>query len=240
MDANSEVKPAEWGKRRSPRMGLTQCTGALDASGYPKPLFKEHPMSSSTLAAEDTSVSSNRIATALAVGSVLAALGSVAYMSMTSLPGREAYLHPVNTMGGIGATIGVVVLALTLVRWRTTTLPAWAILCTAAGLAMIAPHAWFSATGVRAVAGQVDNAEFERLFFEQPWMLAMMVPKAMLCLVGFIALGLAGWRQRSLPRSSSVLLILAGVLSIWPPYPPGLLLASTALFIASRSMRRSP
>lgn len=197
-------------------------------------------MSSSTLRAETTSVSSDGIATALAIGSVLAALGSIAYISMNGLPSREAYLHPVNTVGGIGATIGIVVLALALVRWRRTTLPAWAILCTAAGLVMILPDAWFGATGIREVAGQVDNAEYERLFVDGPWMLAMMVPKAMLCLVGFIALGLAGWRQRSLPRSSSVLLILAGVLSIWPPYPPGLLLASTALFIASRSMRRSP
>lgn len=197
-------------------------------------------MSSSTLRAETTSVSSNGIATALAVGYVLAALGAIAYMGTVGLPPREAGLHPVNTVGAIGATIGVVVLALALVRWRTTTLPAWAILCTAAGLVMIAPHAWFNATGARAVAGQVDNAEYERLFFEQPWMLAMLVPKALLCLVGFIALGLAGWRQRSLPRSSSVLLILAGVLSLWPPYPPGLLLASAALFIASRSMRRVP
>ena len=67
----------------------------------------------------------------------------------------------------------------------------------------------------------------------------MSVPKMVLGLVGFIALGLAGWRQRSLPRSSSVLLVLAGVASLWPPYPPGLLLASIALFIASRSMARS-
>lgn len=197
-------------------------------------------MSSSTLRAETTSVSSNGIATAFAVGSVLAALGSVAYISLTGLPPREAYLHPVNTVGAMSATIGVVVLALALVRWRTTTLPAWAILCAAAGLVMIAPDAWFDATGVRAVAGQVDNAEFERLFFAEPWVMAMSVPKAVLGLVGFIALGLAGWRQRSLPRSSSVLLVLAGVASVWPPYPPGLLLASAALFIASRSARKTP
>ena len=63
----------------------------------------------------------------------------------------------------------------------------------------------------------------------------MSVPNMVLCLVGFIALAVAGWRQRSLPRSSSVLLVLAGLVSVFPAYPPGLLLASAALFIASRS-----
>ncbi|MGH3715101.1 MAG: hypothetical protein ACRDT4_16805 [Micromonosporaceae bacterium] len=184
---------------------------------------------------ETTSLSSNGIATAFAVGSVLASVGCVAYIAMNGMPPREAYLHPVNSVGAVSATVGVVVLALALARWRTTTLPAWAILCAAAGLVMIAPNAWFDATGVRAVAGQVDNAEFERLFFEEPWILAMLVPKAVLGLVGFIALGLAGWRHQSLPRSSGVLLVLAGVASLWPPYAPGLLLASAAFFVASRS-----
>ena len=36
-----------------------------------------------------------------------------------------------------------------------------------------------------------------------------------------------------------MLLVLAGVASLWPPYPPGLLLASAALFIASRLATRS-
>ena len=85
----------------------------------------------------------------------------------------------------------------------------------------------------------MTDQEFERLIFEASWIFVMHVPKTVLSLVGYVAVGVAGWRQRSLPRSSSVLLVQAGVASLWPPYPPGLLLASAALFIASRSATRS-
>jgi hypothetical protein len=195
-------------------------------------------MSSSTVPAETTSASSNGVATALAIGSVLAALGCVGYISLNGGTPRESVSNPLSTVAGVIATVGVVVLALTLARWRTT-LPAWALTVAAAGLVIVAANAWFQATGVRAVSDHTTDKEFERLLFEAPWIIAMFVPKMVLGLVGFIALGVAGWRQRSLPRASCVLLVLAGVLSIWPPYPPGLLLASIALFIASRSMARA-
>ena len=192
-------------------------------------------MSSSIMSAETTSVSSRATATALAVGSVLAVLGSVAYISLNGGTPREAFSNPLGTVGGVIATVGVVVLALTLAKWRTT-LPAWALMVAAAGLVIVAANAWFQATGIRAISDHTSDAEFERLIFEASWIIVMHVPKMVLGLVGFITLGVAGWRQRSLPRASCVLLVLAGVASLWPPYPPGVLLASIALFIASRSM----
>jgi hypothetical protein len=196
-------------------------------------------MSTSTVSPEATSASSNRVSTALAIGSVLAALGCVGYISLNGGTPRESFSNPVSTVAGIAATIGAVVLALTLAKWRTTTLPAWALTVAAAGLVMVAANSWFAATGIRAIADHTDNEQFKELMFEAPWLIAMSVPNMLLCLVGFIALAVAGWRQRSLPRSSSVFLVLAGLASVFPAYPPGLLLASAALFIVSRSEARS-
>ena len=101
-------------------------------------------MSISTIPPSTTSVSSNQIATALAIGSVLAALGCLGYISLNSGTPRESFSNPVSTVAGTVATVGVVVLALTLARWRTT-LPAWAFMVAAAGLVIVAANAWFQA-----------------------------------------------------------------------------------------------
>ena len=109
-------------------------------------------MSTSTAFPDTTSVSSNQIATALAIGSVMAALGCLGYISLNGDTPRESYSNPVNTVAGIAATIGAVVLALTLAKWRTTTLPSWALTVSAAGLVMVAANSWFAGTGIRAIA----------------------------------------------------------------------------------------
>jgi hypothetical protein len=66
--------------------------------------------------------------------------------------------QPVNTVAGIAATIGAVVLALTLAKWRTTTLPSWALTVSAAGLVMVAANSWFAGTGIRAIADHQQRA----------------------------------------------------------------------------------
>ena len=195
-------------------------------------------MSSSTVSPMATSVSSKGTATALAVGSVLAVIGCIAFMSLNTGIPRESFSSPVSTVGGVAATAGAVMLALALVRWRTT-LPTWALAGASAALVIVAANAWFMAIGIRAISDHTSNQEFDRLTHEAPWLFGMQAPVAVLGLVSYIALAVAGWRQRSLPRASSVLLVLAGLASVWPVYPPGLLLASIALFIASRSVARS-
>ena len=120
-------------------------------------------MSTSTASPDTTSVSSNQIATALAIGSVLAALGCLGYISLNGDTPRESFSNPVNTVAGIAATIGAVVLALTLAKWRTTTLPAWALTVSAAGLVMVAANSWFAGTGIRAIADHTSNEQFKDL-----------------------------------------------------------------------------
>ncbi len=200
-------------------------------------------MSTSSLSTDTSTTSPKGTATTIAVGCVLSGIGAAAYMgSILFDPGltpREWSSTIFNTVQGALTTMGVVILALGLARWRTT-LPTWAVMSAAAGLVIVAANAWFHGVGVRAISDHTTNQEYERLIFDAPWILiGMTLPKMVLGLASFITLGVVGWRQGSLPRSSSVLLVLAGLLSLWPPYPPALLLASTALFIASRAIARS-
>jgi len=193
----------------------------------------------SILQSKDTTAASNGTLTAIAVGCVLSGIGAAAYMGSIAFdPGlspREWASTTFSTALGAVTTLGVVILALALARWRTT-LPTWALLGAAAALVIVAANAWFYATGIRAVSDHTADQEFERLMFNAPWLLiGMSLPRMILGLVSFITLAVVGWRQRSLPRSSCAVLVLAGLFSLWPMYPPQLLLASIAFFIASRS-----
>lgn len=174
------------------------------------------------------------LANAFGVGSVLAALGSLGYISLNWMDSpREAFMHPVGVVSCTIATIGIVVLALALARWRTS-LPGWAVLTAAAGLAFTAAGAWFFATGVVAIGEFTDDDLFEEIGTDG-WMIAMWIPKIVLCLVAFAALAISGWRSGAIPRSASAAFGVAAVASLMPVHPPGILFASLALFLVSRT-----
>jgi Na+/melibiose symporter-like transporter len=188
---------------------------------------------STITASVETRSSSKSLSTAFSVGAVLAIIGSLGFISLNGLSPREAYAHPVGIVTCILSAIGCLVLAFALMRWRTT-LPGWAVVTSAAGVFIAAANAYAQGTVIVAAATNTDNELFNKLFFESPWTLGSMAPKSLLCLVGFLALAIAGWRQRSIPRFAAALLGIAGIVSIWPPYPPGIILASIALFLISR------
>lgn len=191
-------------------------------------------MSTSTTGAEIRRDSGSvALSVALSLGAVLATVGSLGFISLNSLPPREAYAHPVSIVTCALAAIGCLVLSLALVRWRTT-LPAWAVLAAAAGLIFASASAYAQGTFTVAAATKTDNALFDQLFFGSPWVLGGMVPKSLLCLAGFLAMAIVGWRRRSIPRLAAVLLGVAAILSIWPPYPPGVIVASVAIFVIAR------
>lgn len=178
------------------------------------------------------------LAEALGVGSVLAAVGSIGYISLNSIDSaREAYMHPVGIVSCMVATVGIVVLALGLAQWRTS-LPGWAVMTTAAGLAFTAAGAWFFATGIVAIGELTDDELFEDIA-TQGWMFAIWVPKVVLCLVGFAALAVTGWRSRAIPRPAAAAFGLAAVASLMPVHPPGILPASLAVFLISRTRPES-
>lgn len=170
------------------------------------------------------------------LGAVLAVLGSLGFISMNGLPPREAFAHPVGVAGSALAAVGCLVLSLALVQWRSP-LPRWAVLTSAAGVWVAGATAWAQSTFVVAAATKTDNQLFDTLFFESPWVLGGMLPKSLLCLVGFLGIAISGWRRRSIPRSAAGAFALAGLLSLWPPFPPGLIVASVALLVISRTDR---
>jgi hypothetical protein len=191
-------------------------------------------MFTSTMPAEARPhVRSRSLSAALALGAVLATLGSLGFISLNSLPPREAYAHPVSVVTCAMATIGCLILSFALLRWRST-LPGWAVVASAAGLFFAAASAYAQGTFTVAAATKTDNELFDELFFGSPWVLGGMLPKSLLCLAGFLALAIVGWRRRSIPRAAAALLGFAGILSIWPPYPPGVIAAAIAIVLIAR------
>lgn len=185
-----------------------------------------------------TDAPDSRVRTTLSVGSVLAAIGALSYIAVIifepDLTNREAFLSPGSVVAGVAATFGLVMMMFSLLRWRTP-LPSWAILTAAAGMFFAAANAWYVGTMAVAVADATTDTPFEDIG-ESAWFLAGSAPKMLLCLVGFVALGIAGWRQRSIPRAAAVILVLAGLASVAiPPFPPGVLLASIAFYLIAGS-----
>lgn len=172
----------------------------------------------------------------LLVGAALAAVGSLGYVSLNSLPPREASLHPVGVVSAALTAIGCLALGMGLLRWRTT-LPRWAVVAAAAGVWFAGATAWALSTFVVAAAQGTTNAHFDELFFNSPWVLGGMAVKSLLCFPAFLGLACAGWRQRSVPRAAAFTLGLAAVLSLWPPYPPGLIVAAIAFTLIARPRR---
>ncbi|TDE35704.1 hypothetical protein [Actinomadura sp. 6K520] len=165
-------------------------------------------------------------------GPALIVAGSLGFIALNGLPPREAYHHPVNVVASALAAVGCLIVSLALARWRTA-LPQWAVLASAAGVWFAGAVAWGQATIIVAAAVNTDNATFDGLFFASPWVLGGMAPKSILCLVGFLGLAIAGWRRRSVPRSAAVLFALAALLSLGPPFPPGMIVASLAIVITA-------
>lgn len=174
------------------------------------------------------------MSTAFPLGAVLTTAGSLGYIATNSLPPREASLHPVGLAGSAVALLGCVILSLALVQWRPR-LPRWAVVTSAVGVWFAGAIAWSFVTIVPVAAAGTTNEQFDDLFFGNTWALWSMLIKSTLCLVGFLGLAIAGWRSRSIPHAAAAVFALAALASIWPPFPPGLILASLALVLVARS-----
>lgn len=196
----------------------------------------------STATNSDATTSSSRsVSSATAVGCALLALGSFGYISAGILsgaePGRDGFLHPINAPASALAALGATILALTLAAWRPA-LPRWASQLAAAGMVFVAAGAWMSATFAVSLAHVLPDDETFLETAESGWGLAFFAPKA-IHLAAFWALAVAGWRTGEIPRTACVVLLLAGLLALWPPFPPSAILASLAFFIISRRPMRT-
>ncbi len=193
-------------------------------------------MTTATSITSTATAGSRSVSNATAVGCVLLALGSFGYITAGILTGaeagREGFLHPINAPASGLAALGATILALALAAWRPE-LPRWMTQLAAAGMVVVAAVAWISATVTVAFAHAItDNDAFMDLA-NNGWFLAFFAPKA-IHLIAFVGLAVAGWRTRRISRTACVVLGLAGVLALWPPFPPGAILASLAFFLISR------
>lgn len=179
---------------------------------------------------------SHSVSSPTAIGCALLALGSFGYIAAGVLTGgeagREGFLHPINAPASGLAALGATILALSLAAWRPA-VPRWVTQAAAAGMVFVAAIAWMSATlSVALVHAISDNDAFLDLA-NTGWFLAFFAPKA-IHLVAFLALAIMGWRTGEIPRAACITLGFAAVLALWPPFPPGAILASLAFFLISR------
>ncbi|WP_433200277.1 hypothetical protein ACQP00_28470 [Dactylosporangium sp. CS-047395] len=117
-----------------------------------------------------------------------------------------------------------------------TRLPGWALQIAAAGCAFIAAGAWTMTMYANHVLVLLTDEQVEQLVNRSGTYLDLFwLPKMVLCVAGFAALAIAGWRRRAISRGACALLGLAAVVSLLPPHPPTGVLAGLALVWAVRS-----
>lgn len=186
-------------------------------------------------AADTATATSTR--TAVVAGGLVGALGSAAYAASVvvapDLTVREAATHPLVLTANVVVALAFVALAVTIRGLAELTgLPRWALAVTAAGCAFVGAVALTQATALPHMVGLISDAEAE---LSSGYLVLMWLPKIALCAVGLAGLAVAGWRRRSLSRGLCVLLAVAGLVSVVPPYPPGALLTGLALAWLARS-----
>lgn len=178
---------------------------------------------------------------AVAAGGLVGATGGATYISsfvlLSELSGRDAVRSPLCVTANVLMTIGFVMIALALPSLATPPRqPRWITVTVALGCAFLASTAWAMATLGADVAATVTDTQWDN-----PGMAAFLglVPKTLLCAVGFLALAVTGWRQRAFSRGACILLALTALAALLPPHPPAALLGGLALTWAARSQPRT-
>jgi glucan phosphoethanolaminetransferase (alkaline phosphatase superfamily) len=172
------------------------------------------------------------------LGALAALLGSLAFiftvLGKEGLSSREAFLIPTGIVGSAVATVGLAVLVATLPRLLKP-LPQWAVMTATSALAFTLAVAWSDATTIPAIAATTTDATFDEI--GTSWgLVALFAPKAVLGFIGFMSIAVTSWRMEVLSRGATVLIDLGAVAYLLPPFPPGLVLVSLGLLLASRTV----
>ena len=179
--------------------------------------------------------------TALTAASLVGALASAGYIAglflLSGLSTAEAQSAPLTITECLLAGLAYVVVAVTLPGLAgATRLPRWALSVAAVGCAFIAIQAWSYGTFGADLANRLPSEQFEQLSKDVTFLFQLMfVPMGLICLVGFVALAVVGWRWRAMSRGACVLFVLAGLVSLLGPFPPVGLLAGLAVAWTARS-----
>jgi hypothetical protein len=166
----------------------------------------------------------------ISTAALVAVLSSVAFIAgfalLSDLSQRESTLSPYTLTVNVLTTLSFAGLAFSIPSLgRVVDVPRWVINTCAAACAAVAAMSWSLVTIAAHYASQVSDDQFMEFTM---YLNIFPAPKMVLGLVGFVALGVYGWRRRSVPRGACVLLILAGVLSLWWAYPPATIFAGLA------------
>ncbi len=167
---------------------------------------------------------------AIAAAALAGALSSAAFVAgfvfFPSQSFREGVLTPYSIVNNVVTTFAFACLAMAVPTLRRVLdVPRWALYLSSAAFAAVAAMSWSLATLAPHMATLVSDSEYDEF---TTYLILFPLPKMILGLVGFTALGVSGWRRRAIPRGAAALLILAGVASLWWAYPPGALLAALA------------
>jgi len=173
------------------------------------------------------------------VGSVLALLGAItvfgwSFLNWDDSP-REVITGPGEIVGCILATAGSILLILGLPRVLVG-VAAWAIAASVIGLAFVLVDTWYHATVAVALANELNDATFDAIY-ESGWVFLFSLPKMLLCLMGFVGVAVSGWRTGLISRPLCVLLAVGGVVSLVPPFMPGVLVSSIAFLLIAHASR---
>jgi hypothetical protein len=175
--------------------------------------------------------------TAVVAGSVLGVLGALTALgwalSNPDDPAREIVTGPGQVIGCFAAAIGCTILLLALPRVLRGLSP-WAVGTTVAAIAFVLVDAWYAGTTAVAVANGVDEAAYDSIY-ESGWVFAFYLPKMLLGLLGFSGLAMSGKRTSLVSTPLCVLLVVAGLASLVPPFMPGMIVGGVALALVARS-----
>jgi hypothetical protein len=168
-----------------------------------------------------------------------ATIGCIGYIStivlLSDLSVRDAARSPLTITSNliVAAAFAVVAAGLpTLIG--AARLPRWAGILATVGCVFVVANAWGTGTLAVHAAGLLTDAQMDQ---NSGWFTLFQAGQSLPAGIGLFALGFTGWRRRALSRGASALLIVAGVASLVPAYPPGALLTSLALIWTARTAR---
>lgn len=175
----------------------------------------------------------------VAVAATVGVIGCAGYIStivlLADLTTREAVRSPLSIVSNLLVAGGFAVLAAALPLFGLRAgLPRWASVLAGVGCAAVAATSWGTGTLAVFAAGLLSDEQME---VGGAWLLVFQAPQSLPCAVAFTALGAAVLRYRIAARGAGVLLVVAGVISIVPAYPPGAFLASLGLLWLASSLK---
>ncbi|MGN9909643.1 hypothetical protein ACTMTJ_19030 [Phytohabitans sp. LJ34] len=198
-------------------------------------------MSTSTLA-PDTGTAGATNRTAVIAAALVGAVASAGYVSgvvfSSGMSDAEAQRAPLTVVESLLTGGAYVVLAITLTGLAAgSRLPRWPLALSAAACAFVAIQAWTVGTVFAWLATELPEAQLDAVGQDTFLFGLFIYPMGVLCLAGYTALAIVGWRRGAFSRGASVVLVLAGLAALLGPFPPTGLLGAIGIAWLARTLK---